>query len=154
MANFESKLGSIMTYVDGIPFIKMKDALDLTREADAALAAKDAEIETLTQGFEGHDEPCYYCGEKCSSLSGNPGLWPVGGSHPDDPGVLKFHHAACTFERADGAVKEITRLTALNTAKGELINLFETHFDTLNLWHQYQDDFKAVRARIRSLENE
>jgi hypothetical protein len=46
------------------------------------------------------------------------------------------------------------KLAALNTAKGDLINLFETHFDTLNLWHQYQDDFKAVRARIRSLENE
>lgn len=46
------------------------------------------------------------------------------------------------------------KLTALNIAKGELINLFETHFDTLNLWHRYQDDFKAVRASIRSLEDE
>lgn len=48
---------------------------------------------------EGRDEPCYYCKKPCDSLAGNPGLWPIGLPHADEPGVVKWHHAACVLER-------------------------------------------------------
>ena len=65
---------------------------------------------------EGHDEPCYYCGKPCNSLAGDPGEWPVGLCHSDDPGVLKFHHERCVNERLE-RVAEMTR--ALEAIAGD-----------------------------------
>jgi hypothetical protein len=50
-------------------------------------------------GMEGHGEACYYCGEECNSLAGNPGRWPIPLTHPDEPGVVKWHHIRCVSER-------------------------------------------------------
>lgn len=47
----------------------------------------------------GHDEPCYYCGEPCDALAGNPTRWPLGFPHQDDPGVVKYQHVGCVLER-------------------------------------------------------
>jgi hypothetical protein len=99
---FEKKAKSLYQEHGYMQLLRFEDVRELAREADAALAAKDARFRKLY-----------------------------------------FDTSA-----------QVDRLSDLNTAKGDLINLFETHFDTLNLWHRYQDDFKAVRARIRSLENE
>jgi hypothetical protein len=71
--------------------------------------------------FEGHDKPCYYCGELCNSLAGNPGLWPVAGCHPDEPGVTKYHHSSCTFERADHAIAELKALRAWREAVNDAL---------------------------------
>ena len=49
--------------------------------------------------LEGHNELCYYCKEPCNSLAGNPGKWPIALSHPDEPGVVKWHHTGCISER-------------------------------------------------------
>ncbi len=48
---------------------------------------------------EGHGQPCYYCGKPCSSLSGNPGKWPIPLCHRDDPGKVVWHHERCVTER-------------------------------------------------------
>ena len=58
----------------------------------------------------GHGEYCYYCGKACSVLAVNPNEWPVVRvvlAHPDDPGVMKWHHAGCVSARlaADGTKK-------------------------------------------------
>lgn len=53
----------------------------------------------IAEGHEGHGDPCYYCKEPCDALAGNPGRWPVGLCHPDDPGVLKWYHHDCVFQR-------------------------------------------------------
>jgi hypothetical protein len=53
---------------------------------------------------EGHGEQCYYCHEACNSFAGNPGEWPVGLCHPDDPGKLKWHHVGCVSDRLHGRV--------------------------------------------------
>lgn len=50
--------------------------------AKGALAASEArakqlEAEKLVGALGGHDMPCGFCGAKCSSLSGDPGHWPV-----------------------------------------------------------------------------
>lgn len=50
---------------------------------------------------QGHGESCYYCHKACDSLAGNPSMWPVGLSHPDDPGRMKWHHTGCVSERLD-----------------------------------------------------
>jgi hypothetical protein len=47
----------------------------------------------------GHAAPCYYCGEKCDVLAGNPGKWPIPLCHADDPGVVKWHHEGCVNAR-------------------------------------------------------
>ena len=49
--------------------------------------------------FEGHNKPCYYCGELCNGLAGDPGQWPVPLCHPDDPGRVKWHHINCVTTR-------------------------------------------------------
>lgn len=50
-------------------------------------------------GMQGHDEPCYYCGEPCSSLAGSPSRWPLPLCHRDDPGKVKWHHTGCVTDR-------------------------------------------------------
>ena len=50
---------------------------------------------------EGHGSPCYYCGEKCNNLTGDPGKWPVGLCHSDEPGVVKWHHSGCVSDRLE-----------------------------------------------------
>lgn len=55
--------------------------------------------ERLREEDNGHGKPCYYCGLQCSSLSGNPGMWPIVLSHSDEPGVPKYHHMACVNQR-------------------------------------------------------
>lgn len=49
--------------------------------------------------MEGHNKPCYYCGENCDALAGNPGKWPVMLCHKDEPGVMKYHHVECVTKR-------------------------------------------------------
>jgi hypothetical protein len=48
---------------------------------------------------EGHGKPCYYCGEPCNCLHGNPGLWAIPLCHADDPGRVKWHHIRCVTRR-------------------------------------------------------
>ncbi len=62
--------------------------------------------------MQGHNEPCYYCGEPCSSVAGNPGKWPIPLSHRDDPGRVKWHHIGCVSERLieNGGHEEAKRL--------------------------------------------
>ncbi len=48
---------------------------------------------------EGHDKPCYYCGEPTNAFAGNPGRWPVALPHADEPGVVKWHHGGCVSRR-------------------------------------------------------
>lgn len=50
---------------------------------------------------EGHNEPCYYCGEPCDSVAGDPSRWPLGFPHADDPGVVKYQHVGCVVSRLD-----------------------------------------------------
>ena len=51
--------------------------------------------------MEGHNEPCYYCGEQCSSLSALPSRWPIPLCHADEPGKVKWHHIGCVSERLE-----------------------------------------------------
>lgn len=66
---------------------------------DVSNQDRDAEPATRDEAANGHDAPCYYCQKPCNALAGNPGLWPVGLPHADEPGVLKWHHQSCVTER-------------------------------------------------------
>ncbi len=48
---------------------------------------------------EGHDQPCFFCGEPCDALAGNPGHWPVGFCHIGSSGVISWHHSSCLAKR-------------------------------------------------------
>ena len=48
-----------------------------------------------------HNKPCYYCSKPINSLAGDPGEWPIVMSHPDEPGVPKFHHMSCVQDHLD-----------------------------------------------------
>jgi hypothetical protein len=73
--------------------------------------------------FPGHDEPCYYCGELCNSLIGNPGKWPIALCHSDDPGKVKWHHASCISKRLrqrdvfESALQKISEVDIVRTIK-------------------------------------
>lgn len=64
--------------------------------------------EARREGHEGHDAPCYYCGQPCNTYAGNPGLWPLGFTHEDEPGVVKWHHTGCV----QGRLRELERVKA------------------------------------------
>lgn len=75
------------------------DARELRRFLREAEAERDA---LLSQNNgEGHGKPCYYCGEPCNALAGNPSLWPVWLPHSDAPGVAKEHHIGCVVQRIE-----------------------------------------------------
>lgn len=47
-------------------------------DAETALAAIQAQPKAKRPQINSlHDEPCFYCGDPCNSLTGNPGLWPL-----------------------------------------------------------------------------
>lgn len=62
-------------------------------------SAPPTEQATSPLGDQGHNAPCYYCGEPCNTLAGNPGEWPIPLCHRDDPGRVKWHHSRCVHER-------------------------------------------------------
>jgi hypothetical protein len=62
------------------------------------------------------NEPCHYCGEPCDALAGNPGLWPLGFAHSEDPGVCKWHHARCVTQRLALADEQRVRIAKLESA--------------------------------------
>nr|HPK72511.1 hypothetical protein [Vicinamibacterales bacterium] len=61
-------------------------------------ALREAE-ERLSSSVFGHGLPCYYCGELCSALAGDPGKWPIGLCHKNQPGRVWPHHVSCVSER-------------------------------------------------------
>lgn len=50
---------------------------------------------------EGHGEQWYFCTELCDSLAGDPGEWPIGFPHKENPGVVRYHHSRCVTVRLD-----------------------------------------------------
>lgn len=56
----------------------------------------------LARRPDGHQEPCLICGEPCSSLAGNPSLWPV------RLGNNGWHHVGCINKE----LAELARLKA------------------------------------------
>lgn len=148
-------------YEDGrngtVLFVHFEDALKIAREADAALAAKDAEIVRLqprkiapVQGYypgipwdmhlRAYAAYCKKWSPQKALIEGNC----RGGFGTDEldefiPGWLD-------------ELSERTRLTAINTAKGELIAKLTEYFDSD--YNKVPEDIAALRARIRSLENE
>lgn len=48
---------------------------------------------------QGRGQPCYYCGEPCNDLAGNPGLWSLPFCHRAEPGFVKWHHTRCVTSR-------------------------------------------------------
>lgn len=47
----------------------------------------------------GHEEPCAFCAKPCDVFAADPGKWPVGLTHPDHTGILRWHHHKCVEER-------------------------------------------------------
>lgn len=68
---------------------------------------------------EGHNEPCYYCNQLCNDAAGNPGLWSLGFTHEDEPGVVKWHHTGCVQLRLRGmeAIKAALGLPQVTSAE-------------------------------------
>jgi hypothetical protein len=62
--------------------------------AEAAWNARGYNLQT-----QGHDEPCFYCKERCDGYAGNPDKWPLIFCHPDGTGKPHVHHTGCVVER-------------------------------------------------------
>jgi len=70
----------------------IKATVDFLRQAARSLPPE-------ITGGQGHNKPCYYCGEPCNGFAGDPGLWPLAFCHRDEPGVMKWHHSRCVTRR-------------------------------------------------------
>lgn len=57
------------------------------------------EAEAVINLPQGHDEPCFYCGEPCEAFAGDPGRWPLGFCQPDGTGITRWHHTRCVTAR-------------------------------------------------------
>lgn len=80
--------------------VKSDHHVRLSREEFAKLAAAaEKGIQPAQLNVQGHDEACYYCGAKCSALDGDPARWPVALCHPEEPGVVKWHHSGCVSDK-------------------------------------------------------
>lgn len=101
-------------------------------ELESALADSNAEVERLKHQpmpLEGHGEPCYYCGERCSAVAGNPNKWPLYLCHPEEPGIVKWHHVGCVSERLQQLA---SRSRDLNEAVGLLREIHQTDVDAIS----------------------
>lgn len=98
----EEKLRSYSTYGED-EYGRSKEQAEYRQEisGNIAQAILDAGFVHRDEiiGNSGHDEPCYYCNEKCNNLAGNPSEWAVSLSHRDEPGKAKWHHVGCVTKR-------------------------------------------------------
>lgn len=99
--------------------------------ARAVLASPSIARALENASNNGHKEPCYYCGEPCNSLAGDPGKWPVALCHSDEPGVMKWHHSHCVSIRLAQASKLSTDLMRRCACKvdddGEFVSMCNAH---------------------------
>lgn len=123
---------------------------------------RPAEPLSVTQG---HDEPCYFCKEKCDSLSANPGRWPIPLCHSDEPGKVKWHHVGCISDRLEELHTLQNRISFLE----EAINIQSSgrrvadsmaaaerkrYEGTLELLHATEDLVTLLAAENKRLKNE
>ena len=71
----------------------------IVTEQQERIAEQDAETEKLKKRSEGHDKPCFDCGQRTNDLSGDPGRWGIPLCHSEHPGVVQWHHAGCVSNR-------------------------------------------------------
>jgi TolA-binding protein len=110
------------------------------------LSARIASLESALSAMEGHDKPCYYCGERCSRLSAFSSKWPVALCHEDEPGVVKWHHDGCVSER-------LARIASLETALSAMEGEIASHEDeSIEKDRLSADMLERRNARIASLE--
>jgi hypothetical protein len=80
----------------------------------------------------GHNIPCYYCGEPCNSFHPQPTKWPIPLTHRDLPGVVRWHHSGCVSDRLieNGSHEEAARLR-------KRMGLFEDFLMEKNLYKEW-----------------
>jgi len=78
---------------DGLP------APDGERKGIARMSWEAAVNYTMAELPQGHDAFCAFCYERCDGFAGNPGRWPLGFTHPDGTGIVKWHHVECVQEK-------------------------------------------------------
>lgn len=130
-------------------------------ELREAVAAAVKEIEHYRTHTEGHGKPCYYCGELCSAIAGNPAKWPIPLCHADEPGVVKWHHEACMMRRLEFYDTLITALNGLHDVVRQLggpiesvprdkaVDAFITTY--CNMRQQLESERRYVESRARRL---
>jgi hypothetical protein len=119
---------------------------DLSRKLEAS-RHRVAELEKQTTGLEGHGRLCYYCGDPCSSLAGNPMMWPIPLCHSDDPGVVKWHHTGCVSSRLERiAEMEASRHRVAELEKTDEITMAEVHDNFNELMER--GDIMPVQAAV------
>lgn len=105
---------------------------------------------------EGHGKPCHYCGEPCSSLAGNPGLWPLPFAHREDPGVVKWHHTHCVTRRLDETEQLRLQKTGLEAllcdGQADIAALKHDIARHVEICSQQAEEIERLRARVAALE--
>lgn len=107
--------------------------------------------------------PCFYCGELCNDLAGDPGLWSLYFPDPDQygSGYGRHHHTKCVMRRLDdlsSAAVERDRLKATNrellAALRELSAMYTHAWDLvdggLTMLSGSVDRFEAAHENARA----
>lgn len=155
MESFEQRMDDAVSNAVGLPsaMIDYYDAIKLAREADAALAAKDAEIARLKAAT------CEKCQGKGWFADHSSGQY----DHDGDGNCLGNCPMQVPCDCVAALALRIERLTALNSAKNELIEFYDTYINDLNGYLHAHNMLPTVeqvqkgerlRARIRRLESE
>jgi len=103
-------------------------------------------------GGQGHNKPCYYCGEPCNGFAGDPGLWPLAFCHRDEPGVMRWHHSRCVTRRlVENQPPEKGVVEALRAALKPFADAASGYEDPHD-HHNYPDDFNiAPSLKVKHL---
>jgi hypothetical protein len=95
---------------------------------------------------EGHNEPCYACGELCNSLTGDPGQWPT--MLPAEQSARPFHMRCAAAMMRDAARYRDMRDALYKFGNGTYATFGEPHTDkTLADSEEFDRDFDAEIAR-------
>lgn len=93
-----------------------KQSLDVLGQINVEILEENTE---LKQRADLHHRACYYCGEACNPLAGNPGFWPVVVCFKEEPGVPKACHSACVSARLSENAALRERLEIAHAYDGE-----------------------------------
>lgn len=77
----------------------LEQALELQSPINVRVRVREALTLLRAGQVEGHGEACFYCGEPCSNLAGDPGQWPLIFAQADETGIARAHHVECVVSR-------------------------------------------------------
>lgn len=99
MSTIDEAARGLVEKIGAIGYVEGCDCPTCQSDRRKIVSIIAAAMREREEAKEGHGKPCYYCGDPCNDLSGNPSEWAIPLCHPDEPGIVKWHHIGCVGNR-------------------------------------------------------